>query len=204
MSVDMLSNKNINPIVTELFIKGRKLNIYLVFITQAYFTVPKNIRLNSTHYEMKIPNKRELQQTKFDHSSDIDFQDLMNLYKKVLQNHIPSSDNPLNFRKNLLERIIMAINDSIKDEKLRYNINTEATKISGLSSGKIDKYKFITDEKILPSDQSRIIEQAKFTHSPCGKVFERQIKRIEYQVEKHIKALKEHGIQLNLVVKNNF
>ena len=128
----------------------------------------------------------------------------MNLYKKVLQNHIPSSDNPLNFRKSLLERIIMAINDSIKDEKLRYNINTEATKISGLSSGKIDKYKFITDEKILPSDQSRIIEQAKFTHSPCGKVFERQIKRIEYQVEKHIKALKEHGIQLNLVVKNNF
>ena len=200
----MLSNKNINPIVTELFIKGRKLNISLVFITQAYFTVPKNSRLNSTHYEMKIPNKRELQQTKFDHSSDIDFQDLMNLYKKVLQNHIPSSDNPLNFRKNLLERIIMAINDSIKDEKLRYNINTEATKISGLSSGKIDKYKFITDEKILPSDQSRIIEQAKFTHSPCGKVFERQIKRIEYQVEKHIKALKEHGIQLNLVVKNNF
>ena len=200
----MLSNKNINPIVTELFIKGRKLSISLVFITQAYFTVPKNIRLNSTHYEMKIPNKRELQQTKFDHSSDIDFQDLMNLYKKVLQNHIPSSDNPLNFRKNLLERIIMAINDSIKDEKLRYNINTEATKISGLSSGKIDKYKFITDEKILPSDQSRIIEQAKFTHSPCGKVFERQIKRIEYQVEKHIKALKEHGIQLNLVVKNNF
>ena len=204
MSVDMLSNKNINPIVTELFIKGRKLNISLVFITQAYFTVPKNIRLNSTHYEMKIPNKRELQQTKFDHSTDIDFQDLMNLYKKVLQNHIPSSDNPLNFRKNLLERIIMAINDSIKDEKLRYNINTEATKISGLSSGKIDKYKFITDEKILPSDQSRIIEQTKFTHSPCGKVFERQIKRIEYQVEKHIKALKEHGIQLNLVVKNNF
>ena len=200
----MLSNKNINPIVTELFIKGRKLNISLVFITQAYFTVPKNIRLNSTHYEMKIPNKREIQQTKFDHSSDIDFQDLMNLYKKVLQNHIPSSDNPLNFRKNLLERIIMAINDSIRDEKLRYNINTEATKISGLSSGKIDKYKFITDEKILPSDQSRIIEQAKFTHSPCGKVFERQIKRIEYQVEKHIKALKEHGIQLNLVVKNNF
>ena len=64
MSVDMLSNKNINPIVTELFIKGRKLNISLVFITQAYFTVPKNIRLNSTHYEMKIPNKRELQQTK--------------------------------------------------------------------------------------------------------------------------------------------
>ena len=80
---DMLSNKKLNPIVTELFIRGRKLNISLVFITQSYFAVPKNIRLNSTHYfVMKIPNKRELQQIAFNHSSDIDFQDFMNLYKK--------------------------------------------------------------------------------------------------------------------------
>ena len=61
MITDMLSNKKSNPIVTKLFIRGRKLNIYLVFITQSYFAVPKNIRLNSTHYfVMKIPNKREL------------------------------------------------------------------------------------------------------------------------------------------------
>ena len=61
MITDMLSNKKSNPIVTKLFIRGRKLNIYLVFITQFYFAVPKNIRLNSTHYfVMKIPNKREL------------------------------------------------------------------------------------------------------------------------------------------------
>ena len=80
---DMLNNKKLNPIVTELFIRGRKLNISLVFITQSYFAVPKNIRLNSTHYfVMKIPNKRELQQIAFNHSSDIDFQDFMNLYKK--------------------------------------------------------------------------------------------------------------------------
>ena len=66
-----------------LFFRGRKLNISLVFITQSYFAVPKNIRLNSTHYfVMKIPNKRELQQIAFNHSSDIDFQDFMNLYKK--------------------------------------------------------------------------------------------------------------------------
>ena len=59
---DMLSNKKLNPIVTELFIRGRKLNISLVFITQSYFTIPKNIRPTSTHYfVMKIPNKRELQ-----------------------------------------------------------------------------------------------------------------------------------------------
>ena len=59
---DMLSNKKLNPIVTELFVRDRKLNISLVFITQSYFAVPKNIRLNSTHYFiMKIPSKRELQ-----------------------------------------------------------------------------------------------------------------------------------------------
>ena len=60
---DMLSNKKLNPVVTELFIRGRKLNISLLFITQSYFAVPKNIKLNSTHYFiMKTPNKRELTQ----------------------------------------------------------------------------------------------------------------------------------------------
>ena len=83
MIADMLSNKKLNPIVTKLFLRGRKLNISLVFITQSCLAVPKNIRLNSTHYfVMKIPNKRELQQIAFNHSSDIDFQDFMNLYKK--------------------------------------------------------------------------------------------------------------------------
>ena len=74
MIADMLSNKTFNPIVTELLISGRKLNISLVFITQSYFAVSKNIGLNSTHYFiMKIPNKQELQQIASNHSSDIDF-----------------------------------------------------------------------------------------------------------------------------------
>ena len=82
----MLSNKKLNPIVTELFIRGRKLKISLVFIMQSYFSVLKNIRLNSTHYFiMKIPNKRKLQQTVFNHLSHIGFQDFMNLYKKYTQ-----------------------------------------------------------------------------------------------------------------------
>ena len=112
MIVDMLNNKKLNPIVTELIIRGRKLNNSLVFITQFYFAVLKNIRLNSTNYSiMKIPNKRELQQIlKY---SDIDFQDFMNLYKKCTQNPYSflvidttlASDNPLRFRKKLLERI---------------------------------------------------------------------------------------------------
>ena len=69
---DMINNKKLNLVVTELFIRGRKLNISLVFITQSYFKVPKDVRLNSTHFFiMKIPNKRELQQTALNHSSDI-------------------------------------------------------------------------------------------------------------------------------------
>ena len=73
---DMLSNKNLKPIVTELFLRGRKLSIYFVFITQLYFDAPKHIRLNSTDYFIiKIPNKRELQQISFNHSSDIDLKD---------------------------------------------------------------------------------------------------------------------------------
>ena len=70
----MLSNKKLNPTVTDLFIRRRKLNISLVFITQSYFAVSKNIRLNSTNdFVMKIPNERDLQQIAINDSSDIDF-----------------------------------------------------------------------------------------------------------------------------------
>ena len=85
MIADIIINKNLNPVVTELFIRGRKLNISLVFITKSYFAQPKNIRLNSMHYFIKIPNKRELQQIAFNHSSDIDFK---NFTKNVLLHHI--------------------------------------------------------------------------------------------------------------------
>ena len=83
----------------------------------------------------------------------------------------------------------MAINDQIRDEKLRYDINREAAKISALSSGKIHKYEYLTGKDILPSDQQQIIEQAKFTYSPLGKAFEKQIKTIEDQGQKQVKAL---------------
>ena len=79
----MLSNKKLNPIVTELFIRGRKLNISLVLITKSLFAVSKNVRLNTTEYlVMKVTSKRELQQIAFNRSSGIDFQDFTNLYKK--------------------------------------------------------------------------------------------------------------------------
>ena len=79
----------------------------------------------------------------------------------------------------------MTIDDKIRDEKLQYDINREAAKISALSSGKIDKYEYLTGEEILPSDQSRITEQAKFTYSSLGKAFEKQIKTTEEQGRKN-------------------
>ena len=85
----------------------------------------------------------------------------------------------------------MTTDDQIEDKKLQYDINREAAKISALSSGKIDKYEYLTGEEILPSNQKQIIEQAKFTYSPLGKAFEKQIKTIEDQEIKQVDALKD-------------
>ena len=103
---------------------------------------------------MKIPNKRELQEIALNHSSGIDFKDFMNIYKKctaelysflVIDASLASDRK----KKHLLERIkklVMTIDDKIGDEKLQYNINREAAKISVLSSGKVDKYEYLTGE----------------------------------------------------------
>ena len=110
MIADMINNKKLNSIVTELFIRGRKLNISLVFITQSYFKVPKDVRLNTSHFFIaKIPNKRELQQIAINHSSDINTKDFANIYRKctaepysfLVNDTTLASDNPLRFRKNL-------------------------------------------------------------------------------------------------------
>ena len=90
----------------------------------------------------------------------------------------------------------MTIEDQIKDEKLQYDINRQAAKISALSSGTIDKYEYLTGEEILPSNQQQIIEQAKFTYSPLGKAFEKQTKTIEDKGEKQIKAIQDNKQQL--------
>ena len=90
----------------------------------------------------------------------------------------------------------MTINDQIKDEKLQYDINREAAKISALSSGKIHKYQYLTGEDILPSSNQQIIEQARLTYSPLGKAFDKQIKTIEDQGKKQVDALNT----LNLII----
>ena len=96
----------------------------------------------------------------------------------------------------------MTINDQIRDEKLQYDINREAAKISALSSGKIDKYECLTGEETLPSNRQQIIEQAKFTYSPLGKAFKKQIKTIEDQGEKQVKALNTLKSDNELAIKD--
>ena len=89
MIVDIVSNEKLQHIVTELFVRGKKLNIYFVLITQSYLTVPKNIRLNSIRYHiMNILNKWELQNIANNHSSNTEFGDFMNLYKKIYRKTI--------------------------------------------------------------------------------------------------------------------
>ena len=107
----MINKKKLNSVVTNLFIRGRKLNTSLVFIAQSYFKFPKNFRLNSsTHFFiMKILNKREIQQIGLNHSSDISSKDFSKIYKKctvepyslLVNNAMLVSDDPLRFRKNL-------------------------------------------------------------------------------------------------------
>ena len=108
MIEDMIHDKKLNSVATELFIRGRKLNISLAFITQSYFKVPKDVRLNTIHFLIvKIPNKRELQQIEINHSSDISTKDFENIYRKCtvepyfffVNDTTLASNNPLRFRK---------------------------------------------------------------------------------------------------------
>ena len=112
MIADIMTNKKFQSLIKELFIRCRKLNISLVFITQSYFSVPKDVRLNSTHYLiMKINNRRELQNIAINHSADIDYKDFMKIYREctkepynflTIDTKLPASD-PLRFRKNLFD-----------------------------------------------------------------------------------------------------
>ena len=110
MIPDMINNKNLNSIFSELFIRGRKLNIAFPFITKSYFKVPKDVRLKTTHFFIaKTPNKRELQQIAIYHSSNTSTKDFANIYRKytaepysfLVDDTTLPSNNPLKLRKNI-------------------------------------------------------------------------------------------------------
>ena len=113
MISDIVTNKKFQAIIKELFIRCGKLNISLVFIMQSYFSVPKDVRLNSTNVIMKINNGKEWQNIAINHSADIDYQDYMKIYRECIKepynfltidNMLPASD-PLGFRKNLFDSL---------------------------------------------------------------------------------------------------
>ena len=118
MITDMINNKKINLVVTDLFIRSRKRNISIVFIIQSFFKVPKDVRLNSTHFLiMKIPNERELQQIALNLSSDIDFKNFSKIYKNctakpyyfLVNDTTLPSDNPLRFRKIVPQQLMIRL-----------------------------------------------------------------------------------------------
>ena len=146
MIASIMANKQFQAIVKELFIRCRKLNISLAFITQSYFLVPKDVRLNSTHFLiMKITNKRELQNIATNRSADIDYNDFVNIYREctrkpysflTIDTTLPAS-NSLRFRKNLLPSYKMTVIDQIRilDDKIKsnqgqYDLSRETANIS--------------------------------------------------------------------------
>ena len=112
MIADIMTNKRFQAIIKELFIRSKKLNVSLVFITQSYFSVPKDIRLNATYYFiMKINNRIELKNIATDHSADIDYNDFKKIYRECIKEPhnfltidtmLPAGDS-LRFRKNLFD-----------------------------------------------------------------------------------------------------
>ena len=161
------------------------MNIFPVFITQYYFSVPKEVRLNSMHFLiMKIHNKRKLRNIAINHSADIDYKDFMKIYRKCTSepysfltiNATLPTNNFLEFRKNLfrfiikmtLTDVIKILDDKIKANQAQHDLDREAAKISASSSVKLEKYEYLTGEDL---EYKPVTERAKFEYSPFGKVF---------------------------------
>ena len=153
-----------------------------------------------THYFiMKIQNKLNLKKIAINQLSDIEFNDFLNFCEKIccettlslVNGTIFTSTNFLHFWGDLIEgykKVIMTTNEKNRDEKVQCDTNKEAGKVSALSSGKVDKYEYLTGEETLPSNQSQIKQQAKFTFYPWFKALEAEIKRIKEKRETQITA----------------
>ena len=134
MIADIINDKELNPLVTELSIRGIKLNISIVFITQSYFKVPKEVRVNTTHFfTMKISNKRELQRFSTNHSSDVDFNVFMKqTYKSLL----------------LMIRLKMKNYNTILIERLQKHQPYHQTKLIIMYILQVKKYYFLIKNKL--------------------------------------------------------
>ena len=192
MIPDIMANKKSQAINKELFVRCRKLNISLVFITQSYFYVPKDVRLNSTRYLiMKINSKRELKNIAINHSADIVYKDFIKIYRKctkkpfnflAIYTTLPASD-PLRFRKNVFDSIKMTLTEELKilDHKIKanqtqYDLGREAAKISALSfKDLLEKYEYLTGEDL--GHRPSMLEKTKFEYSPLGMSFSKAFEK---------------------------
>ena len=181
MIADIMTNKKFQAIIKELFIRCRKLNLSLVFITQTYFSIQKEVRLNSTHYLIKkIHNKRELQNIATNNSADIGYKDFIKIYRKC-------TSEPLFFIidttficeqfknqkkifyiycKNDITDEFKVLNDKIKANEAQYNLDREVAKLSALSSIELDKYEYLTGEDL--GYKPGVAEKVNIEYSPLG------------------------------------
>ena len=162
MITDMVNNKKLNSIITQLFIRGRKLNFSLVFITESYFKVSKDVRRNSTHFFiMKIPNKRELQQITLNHSSDINSKDSIKICKKctaepysfLVIDDTLASYNPLRFRKIYFQYIMKSWQLIIRLKMKNYNMTL---------TEKLPKYHLYHQAKLVSMN---VLQEKKYYHT---------------------------------------
>ena len=219
MIADIISNKKLQPIIKELFIRCRKLNMSLVFITQSYFSIPRDIILNSKHYlTMNIHNKRQLQNFAINHLVDIDYKDFVKIYRECTKEpYFLSTDDttlpassPLRFRKIcfILMKKTMADQIKILDRKIKQNETQydldkkKIAKISPLSSRNLNKYEYLTGEYL--DYKQRTAKKARFEYSPLGKFYDeglenedkkegrlKRLENIEDKNEEQLKAIKE-------------
>ena len=186
MIADIITNKKFQATIKELFIRCTKINISLVFIGQSYFSVPKDSRLNSIHFLiMNINSRKELQNIANNSSADIDYKDLMKIYREwtkepysfLTTDTMLTASNPLRFRKKFVSFLIkMTATDQIKildgkvmQNEAQYDLDRKAAKMSALSSNNLDKYEYLTGEDLGLKPSTG--EQAKLKYSPLGKVF---------------------------------
>ena len=231
---DMIShvmpNKKAQQVLKDLFIRCRKLNISLYFLTQSYFSVPKDVRFNCTHYIIfKIHNQRELQNIAINHSANIDYKDFVRFIETAQKNLIifwqlilpnlfikdfkKSLMNP--FLKKTIKEQIKILDKKIKQNQADYDLYRQNAKISALSSGKLDKYEYLTDKNL--GYKPDPVQKNKFEYSPLGELFTKgldvnekqegllkRLKNIEGKNKQQLDLIKYQGDrQLDLIGKIN-
>ena len=224
MTSHVIRNKKAQQVLKDLFIRCRKLNILLCFLTQSYFSVPKDMRLNCTHYVIfKLNNKRESQNIAINHSADIDYKDFVNIYRNYAKEPYNfftiDTTQPVDkrFNKNFNDPLLkVTINEQItifgnkiRSNQAQYDLDRQNAKTSALSSGELGKYEYLTGANL--GYKPDVVRKAKFEYSLLSQVFNKgldsnekkgllkRLKNIEDNTDKQLNEKKDGqlGIKFN-------